>query len=452
MKHIVTFLFCVMQVINIQIMAQTQFPNREEKILALSTIWKELHYNYAFPEKLYKANIDSLYLAYLPKIDQANNFYDYYHILSSFMAHFNDAHTRIIADIRPDDHPAITVQNIGTNIIVNNIAKKWIDKIPLGSQILEVNNIPVSEYIKDSVYQYISASTKHWKFDKSITELFYGKPQTSLKLTIKTPTGKEEHIKMIRDYNRRNKKEIMVKPNSSPPINIQNITENIGYIQLNSFSGAYVDEINSVFNNHLAQLIKCKGLIIDIRGNRGGTDEAWETIINHLMPNDEYTDKGKWLCRKNVTTYMVYGEFDEQLKDYYMGTSMQEIIHPPLIVNLNDSLKLNQPLIILSGQYVGSAAEDLLLFMKENGRATVIGEPSVGCVGEPMFVNLPGNYQAMICTKKYVNQDGTQPNDSGVLPDIIVKRSYESYINGKDNQLEKAIELLNEQLQAKINQ
>lgn len=446
MKHIITILFCVMQVINIQIMAQTQFPNREEKILALSTIWKELHYNYAFPEKLYRANIDSLYLAYLPKIEQANNFYDYYRILSSFMANFNDAHTRIIADSRPDDHPAIIVQNIGTNIIVKNIAKKWVNKIPLGSQILEVNDIPISEYIKDSIYQYISASTNHWKYDKSITELFYGRPQTSLKLTFRTPTGKEEHIKMIRDYNLRNRNEIMVKPNSSSPISIQNVTENIGYIQLSSFSGTYVDEIDSVFNSHLTQLEKCKGLIIDLRGNRGGTDEAWETIINYLMPNGEYTDRGKWFCRNNVTTYMVYGEFDEQLKDYYTGTSMQEVIHPPIITNLSDSLKLSQPLVILSGQYVGSAAEDLLLFMKENTRATVIGEPSVGCIGEPMFVKLPGNYQAMICAKKYVNPDGTQPNDSGILPDIIVKRSYELYINGKDNQLEKAIEFLNEQI------
>ena len=71
-------------------------PNKEERIYSLSKIWKELEYNFAFPEKLKTANLDSLYLAYLPLVENAPDNYAYYRILCSFMAHFDEAHTRII--------------------------------------------------------------------------------------------------------------------------------------------------------------------------------------------------------------------------------------------------------------------------------------------------------------------------------------------------------------------
>lgn len=121
---------------------------------------------------------------------------------------------------------------------------------------------------------------------------------------------------------------------------------------------------------------------------------------------------------------------------------MEEIKHQPYENTVDDSLKLHQPLIIISGQYVGSASEDFLTIIKEYKRGIVIGEASVGCMGEPMFFPLSGNYGVMICTKKYINPDGTQPNDTGILPDIEVKRDYQAYLKGKDNQLERAIEEL----------
>lgn len=121
---------------------------------------------------------------------------------------------------------------------------------------------------------------------------------------------------------------------------------------------------------------------------------------------------------------------------------MEEIRHGSYSNKLNDSLKFFQPLVILSGQYVGSAAEDFLILMKEMKRGLIVGEPSVGCVGEPMFIPLSDNYELMFCSKKYVNIDGTQPNDTGVLPDVEVKKNYEIYTQGRDNILERGIEEL----------
>lgn len=125
--------------------AQGRYPNREERIYTLSTLWKELQYNFAFPENWTNTNLDSLYMAYLPKVEQAKDHYDYFRVLSSFMAHCNEAHTRIIAGKRPDDRPALITTSIGDRVLVKNVAAKFSARIPLNSEILKVNDVPVKD-------------------------------------------------------------------------------------------------------------------------------------------------------------------------------------------------------------------------------------------------------------------------------------------------------------------
>lgn len=91
----ILFIIAVYIVLVNPLAAQNEMPDREQRIYALSEIWKELHYNFAFPETLKKVNLDSLYRAYIPKVEGVEDNYEYYRVLSSFMAHFNEAHTRI---------------------------------------------------------------------------------------------------------------------------------------------------------------------------------------------------------------------------------------------------------------------------------------------------------------------------------------------------------------------
>jgi C-terminal processing protease CtpA/Prc len=428
--------------------AQDKMPDREQRIYTLSEIWKEMHYNFAFPENLKKANIDSLYLAYLPKVEQVKDNYEYFRVLSSFMAFFNEAHTRIYVEQGLFDAPPIKAMNYGEHVVVSNIAQSMVGKVPIGSEILKINNTSVAEYIRDSVAPYISAATPHWKFDKSVLELFNGRPNSVVNLTVKTPKGDVKNVEMVRNFIANGSKEAMADKTVFSPVNIKILEGNIGYIQLNSFMGGYTDTINSVFNSCLPQLRNCKGLIIDVRGNRGGSDAAWENMAYHLMPETEFSVPAKYFSRINIAAYKNWGQNrpHPQLKAYYEGTSMDEIAHSAYQNKLADSLKVHQPLIVVSGYHVGSAAEDFVLLMKDMGRATIVGEPTVGCMGEPMFLPLPDNFELVICVKKYVRQDGSQPNNTGILPDIEVKRDYNAYQKGKDNILERAAEELKKRM------
>jgi C-terminal processing protease CtpA/Prc len=216
-------------------------------------------------------------------------------------------------------------------------------------------------------------------------------------------------------------------------------------VNLDSLYMAYLpkDSIQTVFNNYLPQLKRCDGLIIDIRKNRGGSSIVGDMIADHLIFQFQWTYKGKFYTRKHISSYKNWGQIYPENKyfvSFAQGTAMEEINHGVHIDSLNDSLKLPQPVIVLSGHYTASAAESFLLTTKEAKRVTIVGEPSAGCVDEPMLLKLPGEVVVMFSSKKYVNADGTQPNDGGILPDIQVAEEYD--INGRDNIIEKALEIL----------
>lgn len=423
--------------------AKSSVPDKEHRIFALSQIWKEMQYNYAFPEILKDVNIDSLYLAYLPKIEKADSEYEYFKTLSAFIANFKDAHTRIYCSQRPDDMPPVKMQNWGDRIFIKEVAEYLESDLPVGSEVLKVSGIPVMKYLNDSVYEYISAANVRWKRDKAITEMLYGQPLSKVSLLVRTPSNKLIETELVRNYGSGGFQEKLVGVEEQKPIIIKIIDNNIGYIELPSFIGQNLNAVNTVFNDHLAQLKKCKGLIIDIRSNRGGSDAVWENIAKHLLVSEKFKLPGQWLSRINVATYKNWGSFSPQMKEYAEGTSMKEIQHGEYINDINDSLKLNQPLVVLSGQYTASAAEDFLLLLKGLHRAIIVGEPSVGCIGEPTFTPLISKgYELMYCSKKYVTSEGLEYNSTGILPDVYVSRSYEEHLKGNDNVLNKGIEEL----------
>lgn len=422
------------------IKGQENFPAKEKRIYALSQIWKEVHNYFAFPENLRQANVDSLYISYLDKVEKAKDEYEYYRILSAFMANLKDAHTRIYLDKRVDDMPPLLLSQIERNIVVSNISQKLAHQIPIGSKILKVNNIPVDEYIKDSVYQFISAATEHFRHEKAIKELLYGRPQSTCSLTFQTPENKKKEITICRNFYSNHVSEPMMESVEEIPINIKFLKGEIGYIKLGSFVN--IDTIETVFNTYLPKLHRCKGLIIDVRENRGGSDAAWHNIAFHLLPDSVIPNEGKWFSRKLRGYCKMHGEYDPRFQEYYLETALEEIFFRPYKNTIPPSAKLNQPLVILSGRYTASAAEDFLLLMKEQKRAKIMGTASAGCIGAPLFVKLSDHCSAMICAQKYVARNGTQPNITGILPDIKIEEDYDAYLKGRDIQLEAAIQKL----------
>jgi tricorn protease len=153
-----------------------------------------------------------------------------------------------------------------------------------------------------------------------------------------------------------------------------------------------------------------EALVLDFRGNTGG--HIHDRIISLLI------------------------------KDSYAYSSSRRYS----LKQRNEPLRgIRVPTIVLVDEHSFSDGEIFPIIYQELGLGKVVGYPSSGAViGTWQFTLLDGSQMRMPGTGWY-KLDGTNMEGSGAMPDIIVENSMNDLLQGKDNQLERAIrELLKE--------
>lgn len=194
------------------------------------------------------------------------------------------------------------------------------------------------------------------------------------------------------------------------------ISENIGYIQVDSFDDGVAQEFEKQYNSLKESNIK--GLIVDLRSNGGGVvDEA--TAIADL-----FTEKGETvLITKNKTD-----------KEEITKAEKEKIIK-------------DVPVVVLINQATASASEILAGALRDNYGATIVGKNSYGKGVIQTVYLLSSGAGLKITTNEYFTPKHVQINEIGIKPDeeIELTRDSEGYYEtqeDKDTQLLKAIEVI----------
>jgi C-terminal processing protease CtpA/Prc len=73
--------------------------------------------------------------------------------------------------------------------------------------------------------------------------------------------------------------------------------------------------------------------------------------------------------------------------------------------------------------------------------ATIIGQPTAGTNGNINNISLPGGYNVIFTGMKVVKLDGSQHHGVGAKPDIYVNKTIKGIREGRDEYLEKAMEV-----------
>ena len=211
-----------------------------------------------------------------------------------------------------------------------------------------------------------------------------------------------QNIKLVRD-------EIEVKSVScKPPFETTKIPGDIQYIRLSSFiSKNAAGEIESILNNSSGM----KGFIIDLRSNPGG-----------LLTNAIYISD--MLLRGGVIVSTVD-------RDSYKTTTrarMQQVTDKPIVVLINKGS--------------ASASEILSGALKDNHRATIVGEQSFGKGLVQEINKLPDEAGMNITIQRYLTPSGSDIHKKGITPDVVVELTQENADAKDDVQLKKAIEIL----------
>lgn len=420
-----------------------------DKVYGLSSFWQEVNYNFIYLDKVDRAAWDRYYRELITRVQETKNDYEYYRELQKFCAFLKDGHTNVYFPRGIEQMNTMFgeyrffIENIGHKpvIVRTNLSKK--DEVPPGSEITEVNGLPVKEYRERYVAPYISSSTDYVLEDWSTTRLLSGLEGESFQVKIRKPDG--QVISLSLTHTRTTETEVY--PAFDPPLpllELKWLENGIAYLALNSFEDPKID---TLFYEKLPELYKAKGLIIDLRNNGGGSTHIGTAILEWLT-NDKVIYGAKSISREHIPSYKAWGKFitaaDTAGKAWearsllsYLDRSYHYFEYAGDTVRAKGK-KIVVPTALLIGHNTASAAEDFLVYADNQEHMIKIGTRSFGSTGQPYMFDLPGGGSARICTKKDIYPDGREFVGVGVIPDIVVEATLEDYLQKRDPVLERA--------------
>lgn len=190
----------------------------------------------------------------------------------------------------------------------------------------------------------------------------------------------------------------------------------VTYIYYSSFANPITD--NSL-NILISNLKNKKGLIIDVRNNGGGS------TVNAKKITSRFTGEKRLVGYNHVKTGPGYNDFRRH----------------PVYIEPYDGERFTGDVIVLTNRRSYSATTYFTQYMNALPNVTFVGDTTGGGGGMPAFHDLPNGWLLRVSSSRFYSPDGINI-ESGIPPHISVDMSAESMAEGKDDILEKAIEIL----------
>ncbi|MDD2265080.1 MAG: S41 family peptidase [Bacteroidales bacterium] len=441
-----------------QITANYKLPDNMtvgEKIYGLSKLWQEVNYNFVYLDKVDREGWNKAYQSAIQTVMHTTNDYEYYRELQKFCALLKDGHTNVYLPERIDTliynsdfgNYRLFLENVEGEAIIVRVNQSKKDELPVGSRILEVNRIPVWDYIDQYVAPNIGSSTEYVLKDLAVMRLLEGPVGATYTIKIQKPDGTPATL----DLKHERSMEKEVYPSLEPDKLMDfKMYDQIAYVALNSFRNNGLD---SLFAGILPQLSNAKGLIIDLRLNSGGSTNVGVNILEYITSDTLFYGPVS-MSREHIPVFKAWGssvrpqdttrnDWRKKCLLYYQDKMYYTFDYSPWVCGPK-SQRFVKPTVILTGHLTASAAEDFLVFADNQEHIIRMGEKTYGSTGQPFVFDLPGGGFAIVCTKKDVFKDGREFVGYGIVPHITVKRTLQDYLDQKDVVLEKALKYLSE--------
>lgn len=184
---------------------------------------------------------------------------------------------------------------------------------------------------------------------------------------------------------------------------------NVGYIRIASFSENTAKEFKENYDKLATEGMK--GLIIDLRSNPGGLVTSCVDIANMVVPKGD-----------------VVSIIDKSGKKEVYVSELEETKYP---------------IVVLIDENSASASEILAGALQDTGAATLVGNKSFGKGSVQIVLPLLAGDAVKMTIAKYYTPSGRSIDGTGIEPDVKVELNA---AGGIDNQLVKAIEIMEEKI------
>lgn len=429
MLIIIGILLMVMELTFGQNTTPTRLP-LEKRMFIFSKTYASIPMYFAHWQNIPNLNLDSLYREFLPRVIQTEDRFQFDLLMKEFIGALKNGHSWYY-----DRWLVEQGRSVGFRAAYLDgewvVTQSHIDGLKPGDILAQIDGMDFENFFQQK-RKYINASCERAARLKFPAQAFLFPPE----FVLKTRSGKQIIINRV---------------TQKFPLPQQNVTgrwlENgaIAYIKIPGFG-------NLRFEEKAIQLVKefssAHTLIIDVRGNGGGNTPMKLVKALQDRPYRFWSESTPIMISLFKAYSEFYSRFSDQLSpgDQSALQMLAEFFGNSQLMwtakyESPDSVFYRGKIIFLTDGHCASACEDFLVTFKDNKRAVLVGECTMGSSGQPYMISFDRDISVAIGTKREYFPDGSPFEGVGIQPDIEVHPTIADIKAGRDVVLEKALEL-----------
>ena len=394
--------------------AYMPYPDAGYRLLALYRYWNMI--NYFFPNKyLTDKDWNTTLKEYIPKFINAKNELEYEQVAIQIIGDIQDTHANLwggnnkLEEWKGSYFAPVHLRFIENKLVVTDYYNPELKNetgLEVGDIITKIDGKKTSDIVSD-LSKYYPASNEATRLRDVSADMLRSQNnelevEFSQNGTLKTRKVKlypRNELNIYRWYKRNDEKCYRLLDN------------NIGYITLMSIKDGDIPKIKNEFEN-------TRGIIIDIRNYPSAfvPFKLGSFFVSSSTPFVKFTNG-------NINNP---GEFTfiKELKIPQTGKSYKG------------------KLIVLVNELSQSQAEYTAMAFRAGDNTTIVGSTTAGADGNVSTIILPGGLRTMISGIGVYYPNGGKTQRIGIVPDIEVNPTINGIKNGKDELIEKAIEII----------
>jgi C-terminal processing protease CtpA/Prc len=387
------------------------YPDAGYRLLALFRYWNMIQYYFPY-RNLIDGDWESTLTEFIPELLMARNDFEYKTSMLRIIARVSDTHANMLS---PENWVA---RYKGVSAIPAKI--KFVQGMAVVTRTVENKAGEVPELKPGDIIKSVNGK----KIESIISEKIPFTPASNYPTQLRI-IGEEllrtndtvASIVLVRDSVELNKRFKCISVNDFKPGNRKDssfkiLENNIAYLFPGSLSPGSIHKV-------MKYAVQERGLIIDLRCYPG--DFIVYSLSEYLMP--EKKEFVKFTSGSTIWPGLFF-------------------YHVHLTVGHANSNYFKGKIVIIVDEETQSQAEFTVMALRRSPRAIVIGSTTAGADGNVSMIYLPGGIRTMISGIGVYYPDGAETQRIGIVPDIEMKPTIKGIRSGKDELLERAIQII----------
>lgn len=388
------------------------YPDSGFRLLALYRYWNMIEYFFPYKHQTDK-KWNTILKEYIPPFINAKNELEYELAALQIIGEVKDTHANLweggdkIAELRGSNYAPFKAEFVEGKLVVTDYYNPEHTTLKIGDIITHINGKAI-ESIVDSLKSYYPASNEAAMLRNISGDLLRSAQKNLTLKYISEKQNKQQEIALF------DKKQLNMyfwyRVNEGEKC-FKMLKGNIGYITLANITEMDIPEIKKLFKD-------TKGIIIDIRN--------YPSIFVPFALGSYFVTEPTSFAKFTQGNLDNPGEFT-----FKEGDIIQ-----------SDEYRYKGKLVVLVNEKSQSQAEYTAMAFRAAKNTTIVGSMTAGADGNVSTILLPGGLSTMISGIGVYYPNGTETQRIGIVPDVTVKPTIEGVKNGKDEVLEKAIEII----------